>query len=218
MLLRHLAPGADLDDSSLDPAEVGGDSTELASIANKTFKEGAKERREAQLLATVKSVGQLDLSEAGEWDFHGMSSSAVFLRGMKGHFRGLMSYDYRAPFLPGPSRDGINTAHFPTVDYPRSITRENMPIPPQAAARRLCYCSLNCATCVLRIVHVSSFFEMFEQLYRMPDSAAFTYEEYRFLPLFYAVLALGCMYDIDPDDRSNPDSYKQAMEPGYLAT
>ena len=88
-------------------------------------------------------------------------------------------------------------------------------LPPKEQARSLCYYSLSCATCLVRIVHIPSFYTKFEQVYdRAPDSLSL--EESRFMGLIYAVLALGCMYKNLDDTSASKVAYKEAVEEGYV--
>ena len=72
---------------------------------------------------------------------------------------------------------------------------------------------MNYATCLIRIVHVPSLNKLVERLYAT-DQDKFPSDDYKCLALFYAVLALGCMYDISEDDPTNPNTYKTAMDEG----
>jgi len=86
-------------------------------------------------------------------------------------------------------------------------------MPPKEYARKLCFYSLSCATCLLRILHQPSFWEMFEKTYdRSPET--FTVEDNRSLGLIYAVMALGCMYNYSDDSNTDPIHYKEAMDEG----
>ncbi|CAK7274455.1 Gypsy retrotransposon integrase-like protein 1 [Sporothrix epigloea] len=172
-----------------------------------------------ELMSMIETIGQLDLSEAGEWNFHGKSSGAIFLRKMKESFHGLLGRDSLVPYLARPPRfPGVFSLDSPrsTIDSP--FGSESLPpfydLPPKEHARRLCYFSLNCATCLLRIVHVPSFFETFDRLYEKGPGNLGP-DDHRSLSLFYSALALGCMYNIAEDgDSSNPRHYEAATEEG----
>ncbi|KAL1909294.1 Gypsy retrotransposon integrase-like protein 1 [Sporothrix stenoceras] len=69
-----------------------------------------------ELMSMIETMGQLDLTEGGEWDFHGISSGAVFLRRMKENFHGLLGRDSLVPYLARPPRyPGVFS-----LDSPRS--------------------------------------------------------------------------------------------------
>jgi hypothetical protein len=214
-------PDVDLSDPNLDPAvqqefrNREQTRAHAARLRNDVVRQ--PESQDPKIMSMIETIGQLDLSEGGEWDFHGTSSGAVFLRRMKQHFRGLLGNDYRTPFLPRPPRPpGLFS-----LDSPRSNSSSPWDIsalpniydlPPVEKARKLCYYSLSCATCLLRIVHIPSFHEMFDRVYELPPDK-FGTEENRFLGLLYSVLALGCMYNTG--DHSQAVSYKAAMDEGY---
>ncbi|CAK7206415.1 Gypsy retrotransposon integrase-like protein 1 [Sporothrix eucalyptigena] len=172
-----------------------------------------------ELMSMIETIGQLDLTEGGEWNFHGVSSGAVFLRKMKENFHGLLGRDSLVPQLARPPRyPGVFS-----LDSPRSAGSSPFDsnsvapyynLPPKEHARTLCYFSLNCATCLLRVVHVPSFFESFDRLYeKAPENLG--PDDHRSLSLLYSVLALGCMYNISEDaDSSSPVHYKAALEEG----
>ena len=56
---------------------------------------------------------------------------------------------------------------------------------------------------------------MFDRTYDRPP-ANLTVEDNRSLGLIYAVMALGCMYNISEDSGSDTIHYKEAMEEGYV--
>ena len=215
-------PDVDLTDPNLDPVvqqEFQNRERARAQAARSKSEQEppATDNQDAGIISMIGGMGQLDLMEGGQWDFHGRSSGAVFLRRMREHFRGLLGTDYNAPFLPRPPRPpGMFN-----LDSPRSSTSSpwdsNLPdiydLPSKERARTLCYYSLNCATCLLRIVHQPSFYETFDRLYEKPVET-FTVEDNRALGLLYSVLALGSMYNISEDNPANPVHYKAAMEEG----
>lgn len=224
-LLRKFAPDVDLTDPDLDPAvQQEFRSREQARAKGLRLKaeELAKESdpQDPQIMSMIETIGQLELNEGGEWDFHGISSGAVFLRRMKEHFSGILGNDYRIPFLPRPSR----SAGMFTLDSPRSSAgspwdaSSSSPniydLPPQDKVRTLCYYALHCATCLLRIVHIPTFYESLAKVYEKPQES-WGSEEHRFLGLLYSVMALGCMYNVSEDDPSGPPiSYKSCLEEG----
>lgn len=227
-LLRKFMPDVNLADPSLDPAiqqefqNREKARAQAAKVKKEAMQRAASEAQDPQLMSMIETIGQLDLSEGGEWDFHGTSSGAVFLRRMKQHFRGLLGNDYRTPFLPRPPRpQGMFNLDSPRSNSSSPWDVSPMPnlydLPDKEKARTLCYYSLNCATCLMRVVHIPTFYEMFDKVYELPPDG-FGNEEKRFLGLLYSVLALGCMYNVSTDDPSHPVTYKTAMDEGYGST
>lgn len=220
--LRKFVPDVDLNDPSLDPAiQQEFQNRERQRLqAAKARQENAKEAEQqtAQIMSMIETLGQLDLTEGGGWDFRGTSSGAVFLRRMKDHFRGLLGYDYQTTFLPRPAQvPGLLKLDSPqstTASTPNDSRSSNVyDLPPKERARQLSYCALSCATALLRIVHLPSFFEKFEELYQKPADT-FETEDNRFLGLLYAVMAVGCMYNIAEEDVDNQVNYSEAIEEG----
>lgn len=165
----------------------------------------------------IETIGQLDLDEKGDYDFHGISSGAVFFRRMKEHFQISLGRDYQIPYLPPPPRPaGVLKLDSPgsAGSSPWDSGPPNIyDLPPKARARSLCSSSLRNATCVLRIVHIPSFYETLDGLYdRSPET--FGYEDNRNLALMYAVMALGSMYNVAGGEDSSKTPYKAAIEEG----
>lgn len=222
-LLRKFMPDVDLNDPSLDPAvqqefRIREQARLRAAAAAKGKQSGSSSSVDAQLHSMIETVGQLDLDEKGDYDFHGTSSGSVFFKRMKDHFRGLLGRDYQIPFLPRPPRPtGIVTLDSPT---PRSSSSSRAPpnqnanrhdLPSKERALALCSESLNNATCLLRIVHIPSFYEMLDGLYDK-RSSSYGKEDKRSLALAYSVMALGCMYNMPDNSGSDTPPYKIAVD------
>ncbi|KAK4237914.1 fungal-specific transcription factor domain-containing protein [Achaetomium macrosporum] len=230
-LLRKFIPDVDLADPNLDPAvQQEFRNRERARARAMELKMGpVKEQpgedgsEDAQIMSMIESIGQLDLKESGEWDFHGISSGAVFLRRMKEYFQTRLGNEYSIPFLPRPALPpGLFSLDSPRSSATSPWESSDVPtifhLPPLDRVRTLCYYSLDCATCLLRIVHRPSFYEMLDKLYATPQES-WGHEEHRFLGLLYSVLALGCVYNVSQnDDDGNaseaPGTYKSAVDEG----
>ncbi|KAK4137448.1 hypothetical protein BT67DRAFT_109558 [Trichocladium antarcticum] len=225
-LLRKFMPEADLADPNLD-ASVQQEfrnrekaRARAAEIKVETAKEPRKDdRQDAQIMSMIESIGQLDLKEGGEWDFYGMSSGVVFLKRMKQHFASLLGNEYHVPFLPRPPLPrGMFSLDSPKSGAGSAFDPSAAPniyhLPPRDKVRTLCYYSLDCATCLLRVVHQPTFYAKLEELYAAPQGS-WTSEQHRFLGLLYSVLALGCVYNVSQDDSSEgPVTYMLAVEEG----
>ncbi|KAI1106902.1 fungal-specific transcription factor domain-containing protein [Jackrogersella minutella] len=219
-LLRKFMPDVDLNDPSLDPAVQQEfrirEQARIRAATTQGKPTGSSSSVDAQLHSMIETAGQLDLDEKGDYDFHGTSSGSVFFKRMKDHFRGLLGRDYQIPFLPRPPRPtGILT-----LDSPRASSGSRAPpnhganrydLPSKDRALALCSESLNNATCLLRIVHIPSFYEMLDRLYEK-RADAFGKEDKRSLALAYSVMALGCMYNMSEDNDSETPPYKFAVD------
>jgi hypothetical protein len=216
-LLKKFMPDVDLADPSLDPMvrqefhnRAQARARAAASVSEPVTQ---AETQDAQIKSMVGTLGQLDLTDAGEWDFHGISSGRVFLRRMREHFG--FGADNRTPLVPQPPRPRgmfqLDSASSPQGDSWERGLLKLYELPPKETVKKLCYYSLNCATCLLRILHIPAFYEMVDKLYNNPPES-YSSEDKRFLGLLYAVLALGCMYDYSDEDEST--GYKSARERG----
>ncbi|KAI0199958.1 fungal-specific transcription factor domain-containing protein [Astrocystis sublimbata] len=218
-LLRKFMPDVDLNDPNLDPSvqqefRMREQARQKAAAAQK--KDQAKSSTtENQLQSMITGAGQLDLNEIGDYDFHGTSSGSVFFKQMKKHFRTLLGRDYQIPFMPRPPRpsgvtalDSPSSRGSPWGGTPGPSIRN---LPPKTRAIALCTESLDNATCLLRIVHKPSFYEMLHNLYDNPSDEMGT-EEKRNLALLYSAMALGCMYDVADDGLSNSPPYKLSID------
>lgn len=224
-LLRKFMPDVDLADPNLDPAvQQEFHNREQARARAAKLHPGqhpqppppASDSNDAQLVSMIDSVGQLDIDDKGGWDFHGISSSSVFLKRMKEHLRGKLGPSTKLPFTSRSERPkGLTNLDPPTPSgqSPYSSVSTYAELPSKEVTRNLCYYSLSCATCLVRIVHVPSFYEKLDKIYDRPVESL-NQEETHFLALVYAVLALGCMYD--SLDGSSPARmpYKEATEEG----
>lgn len=229
-LLRKFMPDVDLADPNLDPAvQQEFNAREQARI------HGSKARSHithapapspapdsgAKLMTMIDSIGQLDLDDKGGWDFHGTSSGAVFLKRMKEHFRGLLGPVIKGPSMSRSERaSGLTALDVRIPGAGASSTLSSLShyteLPPKDVARRLCYYSLSCATCLVRIVHIPSFNERFERVYDQPVETL-NQEDTHFLGLVHAVIALGCMYNNLEDKNPVSGGYKLAIEEGFVS-
>ncbi|KAG6040003.1 hypothetical protein E4U41_001725 [Claviceps citrina] len=220
-LLRKFMPDVDLADPNLDPAiQEEFHARERARtnvIKSRLDVPDATAPGDAKLMTMIDSIGQLDLDDKGGWDFHGTSSGAVFLKRMKEHFRGMLGPMTKAPFVSRSERTSGLTAldaQAPgPAPSPLSAMSHFLELPPKDVARKLCYYSLSCATCLVRIVHIPTFYQRFEQVYGQPVETL-SQEDIHFLGLIHAVIALGCMYNTLEEPNPAPGGYKLATEEG----
>lgn len=216
-------PDVDLTDPNLDPAiqqefqnrEHARAKTRVAQpvVPVQPFE---AEQNDRTLTSMIDSIGQLDIDDKGGCDYHGTSSGAVFLRRMKEHFRGLLGPVGKMPFLPRPERPaGLMSLDSPSSagNSPFSAVSNIPELPPKDVARKLCYYSLSCATCLVRIVHVPTFYDQLEKLYeRRRDNLSKS--DAHFLALLYSVMALGCMYNNLDESDAERMAHREAMEEG----
>lgn len=226
-LLRQYAPDADLDDPNLDPAvqqEFSTQERQRLQVAKQRREEAHQKlgQNEARISSMIETIGYLTLTEGGGWDFRGTSSGAVFLKRMKELFGDLLGLGHTATLLPHPSQvPGLMKLDLPSLAAGSSPGGTDLDhvhdLPSKERARHLCMCALNCATALLRIVHMPSFFDQFERIYNK-SSANFDPEDHRFLGLLYAVMAVGAMYNITESDTEDQGGYQEAAAEGQVHT
>jgi len=215
-------PDVDLTDPNLDPAvqqefQKRGQAR-VQALKHDSEVSKSPDTQDSHIISMIEGIGQLDIHEGGEWDFHGISSGAVFLRRMKEHFQGLLGSDYRTPFLYRPFRPaGMFSLDSPKLGAGGAFDVSSVPnvydLPPQEKVKSLSYYALNCATCLLRVVHQPTFYERLAKFYDTPQGS-WGHEEHRFLGLLYSVMALGSMYNTNDDLSKPPVTHVSAMEEG----
>ncbi|KAI0180830.1 hypothetical protein GGR52DRAFT_577567 [Hypoxylon sp. FL1284] len=216
-LLRKFMPDVDLNDPTLDPAVQQEfrirEQARMRAATTKGKHSSSSSSLDAQLHSMIERVNNLDLDEKGDYDFQGNSSGSAFFKRMKEHFRSLLGRDYQIPFLPRPPRPaGMAAFDYP---HPPSVSRappNQVPsvytLPPKPRALALCSESLHNATCLLRIVHIPTFYKMLDGLYAMSADMLDREDNRRSLALAYSVMALGCMYNIPEKDSADVPPYK----------
>jgi hypothetical protein len=222
-LIRTFIPNIDIKDPNFDSivhqrqASLGmGSAISDSRQSDLASTESQEESKDAQLRSMIESTGQLDIDERGDWDFHGGSSGAVFLRRMREQFGGLLGGDAKAPFLPRPPRPKSSFDSPKSFDSPFDTNIPNtMDLPSKETALLLANCALNRGCSLLRFVHGPAFYEMLDRIYDTPPEN-FADEENRFLPLLYVVLALGCMFTDHLQETQHPEEadYKAGIEQG----
>ncbi|KAH8752749.1 hypothetical protein F5883DRAFT_380964, partial [Diaporthe sp. PMI_573] len=108
---------------------------------------------EARFIPLIEKIGQLDLNDDGEWDFHGVSSGAVYFSRIIEHFPELLGYDFRTPFLPQAPQPSLALplgTPGPSTNPGWRAYPSYYELPPRDLACTLCEYSFNCASCVLR--------------------------------------------------------------------
>ncbi|KAF1834389.1 transcriptional activator Mut3p [Decorospora gaudefroyi] len=149
---------------------------------------------DSHLEAMVKATGQLDLDEEGKWDYQGHSSGLSFMRGLR-------QYDdmFQIPSDDSPSLKQRAMSHdMPspsTISLAPSATASptGVGLPSREDARTLCDSAIIQYSAMLRVVHLPSFYKQMDRIYEVPPES-YGSAETSFLPLLYAVLALGKLY------------------------
>lgn len=172
------------------PPVVGPDSR----VAQHHGSASADDHSDSHLEAMVKATGQLDLDEEGNWDYQGHSSGLSFMRGLR-QFDDIfqipsdqspsMRHRTLSQDLPSPtatSLNGSSTAHPAGVD-----------LPDKEQARLLCDRAIIEYSAMLRVVHLPTFNKQLDRIYELSPEE-YGNAEHSFLPLLYAVIALGKLF------------------------
>jgi len=222
-LLKTTLPNVNLNDPNIDTLiqKRQADAKDNISSDEKPVEVRNTSDDEAQLKSMIQSTGELELDDSGNWNFNGGSSGIVFMGRMREQFGSLLGDYHGKPFLPrlprpkpplGPMYDSPRSA----IDSPMDVGIPNtLDLPPRDIALALCVNSLECGCSLMRFVHQPTFYEMFNRMYTIPPEN-FEDEENRFLPLLYVVLALGCMFHVEPleEHESDATGYRSGIDQG----
>ncbi|KAI4124773.1 MAG: hypothetical protein LQ338_004632 [Usnochroma carphineum] len=229
-LLREVLPNINLDDSKYnanvpartyhpikperEPPPAGGASD---FGPQPSFSQAVAKAEEDSLLESmVHEAGALDLDDQGHWDFYGQSSGLVFLRLMREQFGDLLGKsDGTNIFMKSCGISGRLSSPQSASQSPINPGFTNVhDLPAKTCARKLCSCALDDAAALLRFVHQPSFYAMFDRIYSTPPEE-FTPTDQKFLPLLYAVLALGCLFAKAEESMLQSYGYESAIDQGY---
>ena len=137
--------------------------------------------------------------EKGDLEFQGYSADRTFIQGFK-HELGDWAYDSAHKRLPTLfSVPGLfDTSRKSPVD---------VILPPRDVAKRLVEAALD-AQILFSVIHRPSFNNLFNLIYSL-DQSHYSTQEWRFLALFYAVLAYGSLF-VDLCEDQEHDALSQA--------
>ena len=177
-------------------------------------KPASENAKDNQLESMVKATGQLDLDEDGHWDYHGHSSGLSFVRRMRESLGDLMGPEGQAtPFVK--SRPMSQVFESPTSNHesPFEPSSLGVNLPAKHCAIQLCGHALNDASALLKVVHQPTFYRLLDRVYDYGEDNGGNIEQ-KFLPLLYAVLALGCVFASDEDSTLEKYGYEDAIDQG----
>lgn len=153
-----------------------------------------------RLEIALDGADQLDVDDDGHHDFHGHSSGFAFLAEMRHKYEDLLSPD-------AESRTTVETPpEMPQIFDPRqpfTIPVAFVPptLPSRATAEELVESALEYVCALSRTVHRPTFDAMFKRVYDLGPAKHKT-QELRFLPLLYAVMAVGSFASTIKDEGS----------------
>jgi len=218
-LLKVVLPGVDVNSPDFDfdklphvQKPVLSNNTGDKDIKSDTTQDSATlASQDAMLETMVEAAGRLDIDECGHFDFHGHSSGFTFLNKLREQFGDLLGgpSNNLLRFNPpgslgtnGIASGPLNHLNSPNsvVNSPRDVSGpETAALPMKNRAEVLVNKCLNEACILMRFIHQPTFDVMFERIYRKEAGGEeYDNEEYRFLPLLYFVLAVGCVFANEP--------------------
>ncbi|KAK6529188.1 hypothetical protein TWF281_008372 [Arthrobotrys megalospora] len=196
---KSVLPDMDVDHPSFEAETLPQVQEAVKTAMNKTFPSATAldqpQDQEALLETMVEATGRLDLDESGRFDFHGHSSGFTYLNKLREQFGDLLGPEVGTatllrlrPFrpLPGPTRSNTGS---PSSNY----LSDTVPLPPRETAQELANSCLGEALLLFRFIHRPTFDNLADRLYSR-DFEEYGNEEHSFLPVFYFVLAIGCVF------------------------
>jgi hypothetical protein len=140
----------------------------------------------------METFGKLDLDSEGNPSYHGHGSTSAFVRCIRERLSNMPGSTNGLESILQPPRDIQPSITLGTSDRIRNCTTLKSLLPAEGIARALVSSALNDACTLFRFIHQPSFFATFDRIYHI-DHQLSTKEE-RFVPLLYAVLAVGSLY------------------------
>lgn len=218
-------PDLNLNDPSIDVAVAQGyipglnNKSALSSVSKGQSLNSAPEQpaevKDTNLESMVRAIGQLELDEQGNWDYHGHSSGLSFVRRMREQLGDVMGPETKStPFIKSrPMSQVFDSPKSFNVESPIDMAIYGADLPFEDVARDLCTTAIMDASVLLRAIHTPSFWQSFKHLYATPFEN-YTNQDHKFLPLFFSVIALGCLFGKDESSAINQAGYESAIEQG----
>lgn len=179
--------------------------------------QAGEEPHDSHLESMVKATGQLDLDEDGNWDYHGHSSGLSFMRRLQQQFGDIIASPASgsSPFVKyrpmSQVFDSPTSAHQSPADS-TNVFPAGTDLPPKKEAKVLCDSAIVDAGALMRVVHIPTFYKSMDRIYETsPEN--YGHAENTFLPLLYAVLALGTLFS-KKDAETDEVGYEAYIEEG----
>ena len=225
-IVNALVPNVDLNDPNIVNTlcqkipQVKALSNEPQPYPGPISKSGNEGKEDSLLESMVQDTGSLQLDDQGQWDFHGHSSGMVFLQRLRQQFGDMLG-----------QADGIGTGlakprhYLPKayhIESPKSMSISESPsewsmvhadLPPKEEGKHLCELMLSDACSLMRFMHKPTLWKMFHRIYDTPDSD-WGNEEHRYLPLLFALMAVGSMFATSEDSKFQKEGYAGSMDNG----
>jgi hypothetical protein len=226
-LLHVVFPTVDLNDPSIDAHLQSGLLPQLPVAAPRPQavptdprlvhghgEQPTEDANDSHLEAMVHATGHLDLDEEGNWDYHGHSSGVSFMSGLR-----QFGEMFQIPADSSPSLKHRSMSQGPpspnsTLSYAdsSSATLTGADLPTKDEAQALCDAAIVEASAMLRVVHLPTFYKQFDRMFELSPEQ-YGSAEHSFLPLLFAVLALGKLFSKHESDLDKA-SYETLIDEG----
>jgi hypothetical protein len=226
-LLHVVFPTVDLNDPSIDAHLQNGLMPQLPvaaprpqtvptdpRIVHSHGEQATEGVNDSHLEAMVKATGHLDLDEEGNWDYHGHSSGVSFMSGLRQFGEMFQIPADSSPSLKHRSMSQAPSSPNSTLSLADSSNAvpTGADLPSKDEAQNLCDAAIVEASAMLRVVHLPTFYKQFDRMFELsPDQ--YGNAENSFLPLLFAVLALGKLFSKD-DGNLDKASYETLIDDG----
>lgn len=208
-LLKSILPDIDIDDPTLNTDTLSklrvSTAEEASAAVLKDFQDGGM-GQDVPLETVLEMTGQLELDERGNWSYHGHGSSSAFIRRLGEQFGNISDSGLRMNTVLHESPENLEEQPF------EGSVHDSIPLPPRDIALDLTSSALDEACAILNFIHQPTFYSMLERVY-LVDREQYGYEENRFLPLLYAILAVGCLFS--NSERAH-FGYAHAVSEGFV--
>jgi hypothetical protein len=201
---------------SLARLQANNDAAVDSGLAPTSKDSGTDTEKESLLESMVENTGSLDLDDKGHYDFHGHSSNLVFLRRMRDQFGVVMGTkeDYGQGIFKDRPFPHVFDSPGSSGDSPMEAGSANIgDLPSKECGLQLCRDALDEACVLMRFVHRPTFFAMFDRVYDIPPDQ-WGNEENRYLPLVYAIMAVGTLFGKSERSRLQREGYATAIDSG----
>lgn len=195
-------PGLDLDDPALGADALGKlrlptpkaqsltTTSESGSDAALQSLQHSSTEHDVHLETVLEATGRLDLDELGNWSYQGHGSSSAFVRRLGERFGDISDNTaLRLRSIPQKSESLGNSED----QACEGSVKDLIPLPPRDIALELTTSAFNEACAIFNFIHQPSFYSMFDRLY-LVDHAQYGHEEHKFIPLLYAIFAVGYLF------------------------
>jgi hypothetical protein len=145
----------------------------------------------------MENSGSLDIDHKGQWNYHGQSSTTIFMQRLQNQLGNLIA-PIQARYKSRIVEQILNN---PTIDIggSQNVVHSSSPVsvncclPPESHARELCQLAFDEACNCYHFIHSPSFWTSFDQIYAI-QLEHYGAEEHVFLPLLYGVVSVGCLF------------------------